>query len=112
MRVALEEGSPAAAPVAPQRGWFRWWDAVLAVLVLAGLAIAVVHFRETPPAAAPIRFQIPVPEKTRFGRGALAVSPDGRRLVFNANGADGRSMLWIPDTAKRGVLPGYSLMTN
>ena len=73
----------------------RWlpWAAVVAILVAVGQA--VVHFRETPPQPAPMRFQIPAPEKASFADSGMALSPDGRRLAFIANGADGRGMVWV-----------------
>jgi Tol biopolymer transport system component/predicted Ser/Thr protein kinase len=80
--------------------------AAAAMLVAAGLA--VVHFRETPPQPVPIRFQIPAPDKANFGNFGMALSPDGRRLAFIANGADGRSMLWVRalDSLAAQALPG------
>jgi Tol biopolymer transport system component/predicted Ser/Thr protein kinase len=103
---ALE--SPASA-VAPQtRAAFRWWNVAVALVALAGLALAVVHFRETPPQPAAVRFQIPAPEKASFGSTGLALSPDGRQLAFIASGADGRTMLWVRplDSVAAHALPG------
>jgi hypothetical protein len=61
----------------------------VAALVMVGLAsIAFVHFRERPPApAAPVRFQIAVPDKAGP---LLSLSPDGRKLAFLAG-----EHLWV-----------------
>ena len=56
---------------------------------------ALVHFREEPPRL--VKFFVLPPEKTTLSRlGLLAVSPDGRRLVFGAT-LDGKSELWVRD---------------
>ncbi len=90
---ALESPVPPRVPQA--RAHWRWWNAVVALVALVGLAVAVEHFRETPPQPAAVRFQIPAPEKGSFGDTGLALSPDGRQLAFIASGADGRPMLWV-----------------
>jgi serine/threonine-protein kinase len=85
------------------------WAAVAAVAILVAAGLAVLHFRETPPQPVPMRFQIPAPEKTTFGGNfGMALSPDGRRLAFIANGADGRAMLWVRplDSLAAQALPG------
>ncbi|HXB70266.1 MAG TPA: protein kinase [Candidatus Acidoferrales bacterium] len=103
---AVESPAPAAAPQAHVA--FRWWNAALALVALAGFAVAVVHFRETPPQPALMRFQIPAPEKTSFGSTGMALSPDGRQLAFIASGVDGRAMLWVRplDSVVARALPG------
>jgi Tol biopolymer transport system component len=63
-------------------------------LVALGLASDVL-FRSKP--AVPgetLRFQIPASEKSAFNI-YLALSPDGRKLAYVADGADGQSRLWI-----------------
>src|SRR5207247_5906946 len=75
---------------------------------LFAVALAAVHFRETPPPeAATVRFQIPLPEKAHFDR-SFAISPDGRRLAFTATGQDGRSLVWVRalDSQEARLLPG------
>jgi predicted Ser/Thr protein kinase len=98
--------APAVAPHA--RAAFLWLIAALALVALAGLAVAVVHFRETAPQPAAVRFQILAPEKASFGDTGLALSPDGRQLAFIASGADGHPMLWVRplDSVAAHALPG------
>jgi len=62
--------------------------------LLAFAALAFFHFRETPPEAQVVQFQISLPEKTSFN-GHVSVSPDGKRIAFAAIGATGRSLIWI-----------------
>jgi Tol biopolymer transport system component len=80
----LAEGVP--APGYPRRLRLAWSVATVATVGLA--AVAFLHFREKSPApAAPVRFQIPAPENARL---LLNLSPDGRKLAFNAGGR-----LWV-----------------
>jgi Tol biopolymer transport system component/predicted Ser/Thr protein kinase len=68
--------------------------AALLALALAGLSY--LHFREAPPAADVVRFQVGLPESVNFTKwGASAVSPDGRKIVFAAYGYDGEPRLWL-----------------
>ncbi|MEK7752484.1 MAG: hypothetical protein AAB654_11250, partial [Acidobacteriota bacterium] len=69
------------------------WPAVAAALLLTSLALAVVHFRETPPAAPTTRFQVPPPDKATASE-YPAISPDGRRLAFAAT-VEGKTLLWV-----------------
>jgi len=103
----LDTDEPSAnPPQAPAR--LRWLIATVSLIALAGLAVTVLHFRETPPEPVPMRFQIPVPEKASFGNNGIALSPDGRRLAFIASGASGQSMLWVRplDSLAARPLPG------
>ena len=79
-----------------------------AVLGVAALALGFVHFREKPPAAAPVRFQIPMPEKVNLGAGAFTLSPDGRLLVYSAIGSDNARRLFVRalDSLEARPLPG------
>jgi len=58
--------------------------------------MAFLHFREKPPVAEVVRFQVPPAAKTSFDV-YLALSPDGRRLAFTATGAEGGSRIWLRD---------------
>jgi Tol biopolymer transport system component len=69
---------------------------VAALLALALAGVSYVHFREAPPAAAVVRFQIGLPESVNFTQsGKSAISPDGRKIVFAAYGSDGSPRLWL-----------------
>jgi serine/threonine protein kinase len=75
------------APRKAQADWLPW--GVAAAMALCAAALALLHFRETPPAEpASIIFSIPPPEKSSIDY--FSLSPDGRLLAFVA---DGR--LWI-----------------
>jgi len=88
---------PAAADVAMSRRRAAGWKAATVVAGLAALALAgisFVHFREKPSAAPELmRFEIPVPDKTRLQK--FAVSPDGRKIAFYAVGSDGAGSVWV-----------------
>jgi Tol biopolymer transport system component len=68
--------------------------AALLALTLGGLSY--VHFRETPPAADVVRFQIALPDDVSFTQfGVSTISPDGRKVAFAAFGYDGAPRIWI-----------------
>ena len=101
--VALPNGAPPA--VRSQRD--KWlWPAVAALLLLSTAALSFVHFREKAPVSLPMRFEIVPPPKTTLT--TFALSPDGRKLVFNARSSDGRSALWLRlmDSLEAHELPG------
>src|SRR5271157_2870342 len=101
LRWIAEGGSQAGAPapVAVQRkardrvAWI-----VAAVAVLAVLALALLHFRETAPEARVVRSTILPPDNGAFvflGRtSGPMLSPDGRNVVFLARVA-GVTQLWV-----------------
>jgi len=84
------EPAVAASPVSPRAtGRARMlFPIVLAVAVVAAAAAAVVWSRWPSPARAVTRFGVTVPEglALAMGRGALAISPDGVRIVYAAEG--------------------------
>ncbi len=93
----VEEVQPSAPrPPAPDLRPRRpaVWIGSTAALSAALAVLAFLHFRETPPPAEPVRFQIPAPEKSGF-RGGPLISPDGRRVVFSATASGGRNLLWV-----------------
>ena len=78
--------------------------------------IALRHLRETAPAADVLQFAIPAPENAPFGSPAgggtgtatqLAISPDGRQIVFVAKTHDVYA-LWVRPVATQTArqLPG------
>jgi Tol biopolymer transport system component len=91
MALLLEQAPETAPARDAQRARFgiAGWSA--AALLAVGLGpVAFRHFREKPPAPAPlIRFQIPAPENTTMGP-YLTVAPDGRKVAFLAKG-----QLWV-----------------
>jgi hypothetical protein len=72
----------------------RWLIPALGIAILAAIALAAVHFRETP-APPMVRFQIPMPAQSAFGN-HVSISPDGRLIAFEAAGAGGRNLIYVP----------------
>jgi len=114
-----EGGSQGGAAPAPLVSHYKVRERLawsVAALLAVGLApVAFLHFREKPPApAAPVRFQVPPPEK--LGIDYFKLSPDGRLLAFTTDrrlwirsldtlqalpllGTEGASkMFWSPDS--------------
>jgi serine/threonine protein kinase len=83
-------------PVAPSQGlrlgWVSWGVAALAIV--CALGVSFIHFRERPPVAEPMRFQVPAPEKNSVLSPPL-LSPDGRNMAFIAIGENGIYRLWV-----------------
>ena len=107
-----EEGT--AATVQSPARLVRILGAVAAVFAAALAGLAFVHFREKPPAAQVVRFQIPAPEykglyklASSSGNG-LSVSPDGRSLAFTALATNNHTSIWIRslDALDVRLLPG------
>jgi serine/threonine protein kinase len=93
----VDAGSQAGIPKPVVAHWkrrelFSW--ALTAVVSLALLVLAFVHFRQKPTQARPFRFSVSPPEKVTLSPAAPAVSPDGSLLAFLA-ATEGRSMIWI-----------------
>jgi Tol biopolymer transport system component len=85
-----------AAPVAA-RGR-RWpWVSVAAALALGTLGFAAGRLLHPTAAAPVVRASINLPPKTVLEpfNTALALSPDGQRLVYAAAGAEGKKGLWV-----------------
>jgi Tol biopolymer transport system component/predicted Ser/Thr protein kinase len=123
-RIALEErqlaaaetaaapATPATLPAPAARRPLVWMIAAGA-LGLGLAALAYVHFREKPAELPGVRFSMMPPDKTVFTLSVAApasaiVSPDGKRIVFSATSADGRSQLWVRslDALTAQPLPG------
>jgi eukaryotic-like serine/threonine-protein kinase len=116
-RISIEEvldGAPepslAGGLGIPTPPWHRaapWGVAALLFLALA--PIAFIHFREKLPAPAePMRFEVPLPEKTTYTSDSVVVSPDGHKFAFVATGSDGIDRLWVRslDALETRVLEG------
>jgi eukaryotic-like serine/threonine-protein kinase len=106
----LDAAPPAEAPAT--RKWFWLSTAAAAVFLLAFGALAVVHFRQTPPVADTVRFQIPLPADVSFTQNStFSLSPDGRMLAFSGFGSDGVTRIWIRsmDSLATRPLPGVEI---
>jgi eukaryotic-like serine/threonine-protein kinase len=90
----LTEEHAALSAAANQGAGRLVWPAVAATLAVVLGALTFIHFREQPPAAELMRFQIPPPEKVTVGN-QLSLSPDGHRLAFIARGAEGVVQIWV-----------------
>ncbi len=97
MRLFLDPTFFPAAPAATaqpqppgQRG--NWIAIALAVVLLAVLIPAAIYFRPGPPPARAMHFEIPLPGVLG---GAFTVSPDGQRVAYWAQAADGSRAIWI-----------------
>jgi eukaryotic-like serine/threonine-protein kinase len=93
----LLEGSTPAAAASTSSRTLVWLLCGAAALLAIGLAaVSYLYFRETPPAADVVRFQIALPENVNFTQyGVSAVSPDGRKIAFAAYGDDSTPRVWI-----------------
>jgi len=87
----LETGAQTAAP-APRR--LLWALAAIAgVSIVAGGALAFVHFGERTPSLPPVHFVVPPPERGAFGP-TFALSPDGRMVAY-IGVSDGATFMWV-----------------
>ncbi len=85
--------APAAAPPPARSRWL--WPAVAAVFALTSAALALLYFRQTPPATPVVRTTILPPENASLDARTVSVAPDGRRIAFSAETSDGKTQLWI-----------------
>ncbi len=98
----------------------RWLWGTTAAACLVAVGLAVIHFREKPPAPPEVmRFQIRLPDKVVFTRSAHpSLSPDGRHIAFPAVGSDGHNGIWVQDLTPRkpasfrhGSNPGHAALS-
>lgn len=101
---------PAALPKARSRQ-VAWTVAVLALLLVGVLGVS--YLRKTPVETGTIRFEVYPPTKSTFNfsgfaAGPVALSPDGRTMVYGATGPHGRTQLWLRplDALEARPLPG------
>ena len=84
------------------RGWkphLPW--ALFALMTIALLTLAFIHFRQTPPEAPLRRFAFTPPEAvgaTTFNTN-VAISPNGKHIAFITAGSEGK--LWVQDLDQR-----------
>jgi Tol biopolymer transport system component len=113
VRLALEgrfETGVTAEPGAARRDRSSVWIATgfAAAAVVAATALApgaFTHWRETPPAVVPIRFELRSPATTNIL--GSEISPDGRYVVFRGR-LSGEAQLWLHplDSLEPRPLPG------
>src|SRR5262249_21208566 len=109
----IAEGSEAGLPL-PRISRRKWRDRLggigLAPSAAAVLGSGSLLWRQRPAPAARFEASILPPEKNHcvFRGSPLAVSPDGRRIAFTAESADGTRRLWVRsfDAASAQPLPG------
>ena len=99
LRSALElVGVSQSAVVGPAQipgrhsGRLSW--AVSGALACALGVTVWAYFRQEPPAADPVRFQVLPPERQTLAE-APVVSPDGRMIAFVARGVNNRAAVWV-----------------
>src|SRR5579862_6991999 len=91
-------------------GQNKWlWGAVGVVAIVAGAGLAIWAPWQKPAPTQAVRFEVGPAEKMRFiAQAAMAVSPDGRWMVFPAIGEDGVQHYYIRalDGVEVRALPG------
>jgi Tol biopolymer transport system component len=101
--------SGAASVAAPLRSRviFAWMTAaVLGAIAIGAGILALIHLRETAPVADVVQFTIgPQEDSVVQGPPAVAVSPDGRQVVFVATKPPTTQMLWIRPLDKETARP-------
>ncbi len=113
--MALLDAAPsgpysATATGAPNPGK-RWLSpavaAALVLLAVVGIAIWA-PWRSNRSSGRPVRFEVGPAEKMTYFSNAMAVSPDGRWIVFPARGEDGVTRFWLRslETVEARPLPG------
>ncbi len=106
---SLIESAAAAERSAPTRSRERLAWGIAALASLAAIAVTAVTFLKTEVPPSPIVSSIPPPAGATFQSNivAMAISPDGRQIVFAAHGAEGNG-LWVRslDAGKARLLAG------
>ena len=91
----IGDGAPEPKTAAPSRLGIAGWMVAALALASAG-ALALVHFRDTPPSLPAYTFTVAPPEGEKF-RGVPAISPDGKLLAVGTLGADSSPRVAILD---------------
>jgi serine/threonine protein kinase len=89
----------------------RLWQVACLLAVIAAMALALLYFRQPAPETQVTRFSINLPKGTVSANVEglrLALSPDGRRLVFSTHDLTGKRQLWLRqlDSFDTQPLPG------
>ncbi|HET9298411.1 MAG TPA: protein kinase, partial [Candidatus Polarisedimenticolaceae bacterium] len=100
LRWIADAGSKAGEPapvLARRKVRLRAAWALHAVTALVAVAATVFALRMTAPPPRVVRSSLLPPDKARFDpvSGAMALSPDGRRMAFVAQAEGGKPMLWV-----------------
>ena len=106
LKVIIDPDAPQdePAPVALPMRQRRFWPAAFAAATLVAIALAIPalrHLRETP--LPETRFEIPIPD-TSDPQSPLALSPDGRLIVYGA-GTGNDTRLWLRPLATTTAQP-------
>jgi hypothetical protein len=99
LRAALERVTVVATEVQgtrrQSRGGALLWAAASLGIAAAGV-LAFVHFRDKPPESPMVRLSLQAPANYRFHEASPpAISPNGRKIVFEAVSAEGQRQLWL-----------------
>ena len=104
-------GGEESVVVAPRKSWFAW--AMVGAFLMTTVVLAMGRLGDEPRPTVTTRFDIAPPEGALIeplidDAVVLALSSDGRRLVFEAKDADGVDELWLRplDSLESRVLPG------
>ena len=111
------KSGPIVKPAPPVRPRAAWGPIAVAAAAVAGLAIGAIAMRVfgAPPAVDPLRLHaVMLPPEGSFLTDGLALSPDGRQLVFVAADANGERQLWVRqlDGARPSPLDGTTGATG
>ena len=88
---------PVIRPLTSSRTWTRErlvWLGICAVLILALAALAFAYLSRSQPSGQAIRLALTTSDKATLPA-RVTVSPDGSRVAFLANNAEGRRLLWV-----------------
>ncbi|MEX2300600.1 MAG: protein kinase, partial [Bryobacterales bacterium] len=104
--------APGELPVVPPgavvvaKGRMRLFQGFFALSVLAALALAFVHFRETPPENPVYELTVDLPAGATLD--TLSLSPDGRHLALALRQSPNPTRLWVRsmDSSQARELPG------
>jgi serine/threonine protein kinase len=93
--LSTDLADPADVSVKPRRAWLPW--TLTGTLTAALITCLWVLWPRRATVGEMRQFVIPSPENSRYSPqvASQAISPDGRMLVFVANGAEGRPLLWL-----------------